>query len=205
MKRTSKHLVIATVALVLTVAAMIGATLAIFSDTTANQNNHLQAGNLSVVLQQTSFEGERADAQGLKEHFVNNDVVDLKQSTDKIFSLQNFLPGMYATSNMKITNSGSVAFDYKVLVNGVEVEGANSQALMSQIKIVVKQGNVVKGEFLLSDVPTDGVAVGTVLVGSDNKQDFSVTAMFVPSDDNNSAKLGAVSFDLTIVATQKIN
>lgn len=205
MKRTSKHLVIATVALVLTVAAMIGATLAIFSDTTANQNNHLQAGNLSVVLQQTSFEGERVDAQGLKEHFVNNDVVDLKQSTAKIFNLQNFLPGMYATSNMKITNSGSVAFDYKVLVNGVEVEGANSQALMSQIKIVVKQGNVVKGEFLLSDVPTDGVAVGTVLVGSDNKQDFSVTAMFVPSDDNNSAKLGAVSFDLTIVATQKIN
>ena len=101
------------------ISMLIGATYAVFNDTSSTNVNTIQAGTLEVQLVDedgNSLEGETVS-------FVGGD--DLKWEPD----------GVYELEPVYIANKGDIAFQYKIEVTGIDGSSNLNQFITWSVKV----------------------------------------------------------------------
>ena len=201
-KDKMKILLSASVLGMLGVSLLVGGTYALFSGS-ANAKTHLKAGNLNVSLVRTHYSKTVLNAKGYLETEEKDEIVDFTNDTDKnIFGLNDeevIVPTSKFSADLKISNNGSVAFDYTVkLDTDITNSGSN---LINQLEV-----KVVKGDYTITkklSECTNSTIFSGVMATSDKACEFTVSLEFLNLNTNNSAKEEKASFDLTVEATQK--
>ena len=102
---TKKALISSVVSLLLCVSMLLGTTYAWFTDSVTSNNNIIKSGNLDIELEYLAADGDW-------------DTVDA--DTNVFMESALWEPGHTEVVYLKITNQGSLAFDYKLSVNIVE-------------------------------------------------------------------------------------
>ena len=212
-KKRVRALVLAIATLLCCLVLITGATYALFAkDVTLP--SHLHAGQLDVELVRESYVWKHIDENGFvstkkSPAGAERDFSDTTTDEDNIFGLtENDLtaPGCTYTANLRLTNTGDVAFKYWVVV---ELDGAvNELAGQLQISIAVEGVSVMTEDVFLADA-VDGLSFGEekglAVVGikaPHNVSHFSVSVTFVNVEENNAARNQEVTFDLTVYAEQ---
>ena len=136
-KRKLRALLVAGLMIMLCTALLVTGTFALFSSE-AKVENHLQAGTLTIKLERTRLAKNRLDdVTGYMKTEENNTTVDFTAATtENIFGIgENELvaPTSSYEATMKLSNTGSVAFDYVVNIKLTSV----SNALAEQMKVYV--------------------------------------------------------------------
>lgn len=193
--------------LTMSVSVLVFSTLALFTDT-AETNNRIEAGTLEIGLYETALDGNRLNEEGRFESLpALTEAVDLETYDGKLIEMESACPGMWREATLELRNAGSTtAFHYSVTICGVEAEGESSLALYEQINVTVTDKSGQTTEFKLSEAASaDGktVELGTMLA-NETAHTFKVKAEFEDSENNNLAKLGSVSFDIRVTATQVV-
>lgn len=197
MTKKTPVLLAACTTIMLCVALIAVGTYALFSDS-LTVKNHLQAGTLQVKLERTALKWAELDnSTGYMKEGSNTNVVDFTQATNEnIFGIAadtKIVPGCFYEATLKLTNSGSVAFDYAV---DIVLDGI-SNALAEQLNVTVD--TVDKGAL---SVGTTTVASGA-LAKNEATRTFVVKIEFVNNNDiNNDAQALLVNFDLIVTAIQ---
>lgn len=206
-KRKLRALLVAGLMIMLCTALLVTGTFALFSSE-AKVENHLQAGTLTIKLERTHLVKNRLDdVTGYMKTEENNITVDFTAATtENIFGIgENELvaPTSSYEATMKLSNTGSVAFDYVVNIKLTSV----SNALAEQMKVYVDGVDTGKH---LSDFVADGsgnlaaIASGK-MAKNDAAKTFTIKIEFenLANDVNNNAKDKVVEFDMIVTAVQR--
>ena len=102
MKTTKKSLLTSVVALFLCVAMLSGTTFAWFTDSVTSSSNIIQSGNLDIEMYWSENNVDWKNADGA--------------DSEPIFSNDKWEPGYTEMRYLKVTNEGSLAFQYKMLL-----------------------------------------------------------------------------------------
>lgn len=203
MRSKIKVLIASAFAIVGAAALIVAGTYALFSDS-ISIDNHLQAGTLKVKLERTNLKwAELNPATGYLVEQLDDEVKDFTKSstrTENIFGLDDevlVVPAAFYEVTMKLSNDGSVAFDYTVNI----VLTSESNALAEQLKVTV--GGDAENPKYLSDVETI-LASGT-LDKTEGSSFITVTIRieFMNQNNNNDAQDLKVDFDLMVKAIQR--
>lgn len=186
------------VGLVLFGGIAVGATFALFSDS-STINSHVEAGTLELGFTRTKLSGTKLNADGKLEDFEDSNPVDLKESQEDIFTFDEVVPTLYQEATLKVDNLGTLAFDYSIKFDATE--GAET-ALANQLEVTVTQGETeVKKDTLARVLAEDSyIPLGSLDAGG--SADFVVKIEFLDTADNNSAKNTTLSFDFTLYCEQ---
>ena len=112
MKNTKRALLLSALAIVMSVAMLIGSTFAWFTDSASTAVNTIQSGTLKVELEYQKADGSWADAEGLTLNWVTAD-----GRTDNIL----WEPGCtYNLPKLRVRNAGNLALKYQVVVTGIK-------------------------------------------------------------------------------------
>ncbi len=204
-RHISRRLILALVTMLLCIALLIGGTYALFSASSI-VTNHLVAGNLTAKLVRESYSYDTLDESGYIVHHPGTETnTDFSAATNEnLFGLAKdayIAPGCKFTANMALTNEGTVAFNYWIVI---QLKG-DSNALAEQLQVTVQVGEQ-KTEQSLSkglSIGSDKNPIGVVELGG-SKATFSVTVEFTDNDDNNAAEDQQVYFDFTVFAMQAV-
>ncbi len=209
MKNKKTALIGASASALLGMAALVGGTYALFSDS-ATVSNHLRAGSLRISLVRTSLKKASLDSSGYIVETIDDVEKDFTEETnDNIFGIgesEYVVPCSSYTANMRLINGkkengvykrSSVAFGYDVKI---VLGDSSDETLSSQLRITVGQGSTEKSD-KLSEFGSDAILSG-VMETTDESSDFWVKVEFVDQDDNNDAQSKEISFDLVVEATQ---
>ncbi len=205
MKKRRKTLLIAVLALCISTLLAVGGTYALFTDK-VEVNNHLKAGNLDVGLERISYiENVLNNETGLmNQSEENKDVIDLTKDSKVLFSAENAVPTSWYQATIRVSNKGSVAFNYGMKILWNENGKANNaqMAFADQMHITVTDSTGKAVTFKLSDCANNAVNLGDMLKGE--AETFTVKAEFINDNAvNNAAMLATLKFDLQVYATQK--
>ena len=111
-KSTKRALLGSSMAMVLCLAMLIGATFAWFTDTASTGVNKIQAGNLDVALEMKDAAGQWVSAEGKTLDFVK--AADAK---DEAILWE---PGCtYTLPELRVVNNGNLALKYKLVISGI--------------------------------------------------------------------------------------
>ncbi len=209
MKRKSAALVGASASALLGMAALVGGTYALFTDS-ATVTNHLKAGTLKISLVRTKLTKASIDSDGYIAETVDSIEKDFTGETgENVFGLEDgefIVPCSSYTANMRIYNGlkengsyvkSAVAFSYSVKI--VLGEGSD-QALSEQLEITVGQGTKEDTK-KLSEIGSDAILTGD-MKKTDESADFWVKAEFLDLEENNDAQGQKADFDLVVEAVQ---
>lgn len=218
--KKKRSLLIACSVIMLCVCVIVGMSYALFTDS-VTVNNHLQAGNLKVVLKRTNLEYSVLDEYGELPISRDTTVVDFTTSTfaDKnVFGLDSsdilIVPGSYFDAKMKIENAGTTAFNYTVnikLTDPATEETVN--ALAKQLRVTFTDHNGNTQSKMLSELLAGEQFDGAKLKKGESET-FRVRIDFVDDREynvglaqndrivNNAAMSQLVKFDLIVNATQ---
>ena len=217
MEKRRRILLTSSAVILICLSVAIGATLALFSDSTTVQT-HLTAGDLEADLWRTNLEYSSLDEEGM---LVKTNVYqDLDMSNTTLTEANAFgldteeiriIPGSFIKADMEIRNTGNVAFNYtvKLIFSGDNTKSKDAFAKQLMITITDTSGN--KSEPMALDKFTlDGedyvVLQGLIKVSTvENviaKDSFSIKVEFIDNDDNNLAQAATASFDLIVEAVQ---
>lgn len=220
MKKRTRTLLSASVLLMLSVATLVGATYALFTDT-AKINNHLQAGNLNISLLRNSLTKNTLNSLGYLKESTDTTVVDFTGTTNKnIFGLENdevIVPASSFKADLELINGkknsdnsftkSSVAFSYTVKIV-VDSTTSNSD-LVSQLNVTVTEPKTDgEGDDEVANGTLNNFTDFTLFTGVMNKEDeskkFSVKLDFKNLDpvENNKAQDKEATFDLIVEAVQ---
>ena len=112
MKNTKRALLLSALAVVMSVAMLIGSTFAWFTDSASTAVNTIQSGTLKVELEYQKADGTWADAEGLTLNWVTAD-----GRTSNIL----WEPGCtYELPKLRVRNAGNLALQYQVVVTGIK-------------------------------------------------------------------------------------
>lgn len=196
-KRNSNRLVIiaACIAILLSLSAIVGGTLALFTANVGISNNVLQAGSLSVKLERTSLQSTYLDETGILiagQDVPDNPAKDFSNSSENVFGLGSgdlIVPCSKYIATMRLTNTGSVAFDFTAALsvsdNDVNVKLAEQLTLK------------------LYDMNDNEISSGTVYAGTNNTFAFKVVLEFNDLTNNNDVMNAIANVNLAIACTQK--
>ena len=195
---TKKILAISCVIIMLCTTLIVGASYALFNET-ISVGNHLQAGNLDADLTRTNLKYAVLDTDGvLRTYEDGNDVNFTGATNENIFGLNGdrIVPGSYFEAEMKLSNNGTVAFDYEVEIKLL----GNSGEFANQLQVTVTSGNEtetlklseINGKLVITD--------GRMPINSNTT--FTVKVEFIDSDNNNAAQNQTCAFDLVVTAVQ---
>ena len=106
-KSTKRAIIVSVMALVLCFSMLIGTTLAWFTDTVESASNIIKTGNLDVEM-------DWADGTKAIPGDDSNDWIDA--STGAIFNYDKWEPGYTEVRHIKISNEGTLALKYKVII-----------------------------------------------------------------------------------------
>lgn len=201
-KSKLRILLTASVLTMLSVTLLAGGTYALFTSNTSVKN-HLKAGNLNVSLLRTKYSKTVLDNDGYLVTKEDNETVDFTKANDKnIFGLEEselIVPTSKFSADLKMSNNGSVAFDYKITLDLDKTKSGSH--LIDQLEITIKDSD---GSYSKKLSECDNFAIYSgVMSTSDNAKEFKISLEFVNSDSNNEAKNEEAYFDLIVEATQK--
>lgn len=203
MRSKIKVLIASAFAIVGAAALVVAGTYALFSDS-ISIDNHLQAGTLKAKLERTSLNMVTLDPETgyLVEHS-DDEIKDFTESSmlsENIFGLEEdslIVPAAFYEVTMKLSNDGSVAFDYTVNI----VLTSESNALAEQLKVTV-DGDAENAKYL-SDGETI-LASGTLdKTEGSSFITFTIRIEFMNQNNNNDAQDLKVDFDLMVKAIQR--
>ena len=103
MKTTKKSLFASIVALLLCLSMLLGTTFAWFSDSVKSENNIITTGELKIGMYWSKNNVDWQIAEG--------------DTANPIFSHDNWEPGYTEVRYIKVTNEGSLAFEYQMLLD----------------------------------------------------------------------------------------
>ena len=104
-KQTKKALLLATFTLIVCLGMFIGTTYAWFTDSVSSAGNIIQTGKLDVNMQW---------AKGTEDP---SDTTVWNEASVKMFTNNNWEPGYAEARHIKISNEGTLAFKYKVVIS----------------------------------------------------------------------------------------
>ena len=201
-----RAVLVASMTIMLCMILMVSGTYALFSSETKVEN-HLQAGSLKVTLMRTRLVKNKLDENTgyMKPEENNNDVDFSVATTENVFGIgtdELVAPSSSYEAFMKLTNSGSVAFDYKVAIKLTSV----SNELAQQMKVYVD--GVATGKHLsdyLAQADGSLVTIVTGKMAKGSEKAFSVKIEFenLSNEVNNAAQLQDASFDMVVSAVQR--
>lgn len=207
-KSKIRTLLMACVMIMLCAAMIVGGTFALWTKDVTVQN-HLVAGSLNVGLVRTSLQKTYIDQTTgyLVTSPEDTTEVDFSGSTtDNVFGIQSnelIVPYSAYSARLKLSNNGSVAFTYDIIIKLT----STSNALASQLKVYVAEGDgALEDKGFLSDYATEnGTAIVSTQTMAKNTaaKEFTVKIEFVNNTSNDSAQGQEAEFDLLIKAVQK--
>ena len=212
MKSTNRKraLLVSASVILLCMTIIVGMTWALFTDT-QKVNNHLQAGDLSIMLKRTELTKTTLNAQGkLVTSAPDTTTKNFSNPTDEnVFGIvegEKIVPGTKYVAKMQIENHSDVAFGYWIEI--VCKDKTNGADLAKQLKVTVNTGSDASAS--VSDGLTVGSSsnyVGELIIGA--TAEFTVTVEFLDSfvaenniDHNDLAQGENLSFDLVVHAVQ---
>ena len=111
-KSTKRALLGSSMAMVLCLAMLIGATFAWFTDTASTGVNKIQAGNLDVALEMKDAAGQWVSAEGK--------TLDFVKAADAKGEAILWEPGCtYTLPELRVVNNGNLALKYKLVISGI--------------------------------------------------------------------------------------
>ena len=188
MTKTKRSIIMSILMLLLCVAAMAGATYALFSDN-VGFNQHLQAGTLEITLER--IELEKAELDNKSGFIVKNPdtngkpderVIDFSgNQPENVFGIDKtdkIVPGTWYEATFSIQNKSDVAFGYWIEIVCDDNDKINGKDLAKQLKVTVNSDNAFVGEGLV--VPsTAGTFIKVLPVGESDI--FTVKVEFLDS------------------------
>ncbi len=168
-------------------------------------NNHLSvsAGDLEVGLYRISYTEYVFDEED--GNFQNTNRVDLTVDNSALFSITNAVPSGWYQTTLEVSNLGATAFDYgmRILWEANDDPTDNDEVFASQIRITVTSEHLNEPVvFMLDECSENDIPLGYLSVNAP-AQTFTVKAEFVNSDENSSAMLATLAFDVQVYAIPK--
>jgi len=122
-KKTTKYALLSSVmAMVLSVAMLMGTTFAWFTDTASTAVNKIQAGKLDIALEMKNAGGNWVNAEGETLGWVAAD----GRGQDEIL----WEPGCtYELQPVVIKNNGNLALKYKIVITGIQGDAELNEAI----------------------------------------------------------------------------
>ena len=203
-----RALIVSAAIILLCLTVIVGLTFALFTD--GDQvKNHLQAGDLEILLTRTNLEYRYLDTQGQwKVATVEGDFDFTTSNDDNVFGLDSrnivIVPGCYFNADMKVENVGNVAFTYYVRIDlrGQE-EDTKVNALAEQLDVTITYADGTVTKNALSEMLNGHTVLAGTMLENDPAQTFNVEVYF--RDDttiNNAAQTQLAEFDLIVSAVQ---
>ena len=189
--------------ILLCMTVIAGMTFALFTDGDSVKN-HLQAGDLEVLLTRTDLEYRYLSADGEWKTVTEEADLDFTTSTENnVFGLDSkdirIVPGSYFNADMQVDNVGNVAFTYEVSIKML----GEVNALAEQLEVTVTKADGSTETKKLSEMVNGHTIMAGRMLEDDAPQTFNVDVYF--TDDtaiNNAAQTQLAEFDLVIIATQ---
>lgn len=197
-KKSSKRLTIvaACIAIALCLSSIVGGTLALFTQDISSSNNVLQAGNLNVKLERVALQSTYLDDDGILQQgpkTIHSTPVDFTDTDKNIFGLADtdvIVPRSKHIAYMKLTNLGTVAFDFTVTLQKTD-DPQKDKDLAEQLEVK------------LCDLQGNALTTGSVNKG-DNLE-FMIVLEFKDLSTNNAVMDAGALINVNINCTQKVN
>ena len=188
-------------------ALALGTTYGLYHETVSTQT-HLVAGTLKATLVRQKLTTVNLGEGGKFVRIVDDAEKDFSADTqDNIFGITpgtKVAPTSSFTAELRIGNSGDVAFFYyvEVICNSI----VSDTTFASLLKISVQPERGEKRETLVSEglsLGSESDGLGTVEAGG--AENFTVTLEFLDDDRSNSVESKFVMFDLRIHVVQNVS
>lgn len=210
-RKRVRTLLLAGLTIMLCMALLVGGTYALWSKK-VSVTNHLVAGNLDLELKRIALSKNMLDNE--TGYMTGNKVIQSEEdepvdlttgSGVNVFGIEEgelVVPTSSYEATLKLTNNGSVAFTYQIIIKLIEVDEKLAEQLM------VSVDGVEKG-YLSTFNAQDGQVVVASAVEKGQETTFRVKVEF--KDDaaegvtgivNNEAMEQEVEFDLIVKAVQ---
>ena len=204
MKNTKTKLLKSALALLLTVAMLVGSTFAWFTDSVTSKGNVIQSGSLDIEMYWTD------DVNSGDWH----NVEDAAYNT--IFNYNNWEPGSTDVKYIKLVNNGDLALNYKLAVTAQSSVGKLAEvinvyyaegAVALQNREDLSQLNAIG---LLSNVMNGGSSVSGTILAADQQSPLhpsgevilTVAMNMITTANNDYQNETSGKFTVTAVATQ---
>lgn len=188
-KKTTKYALLSSVmAMVLSIAMLIGTTFAWFTDTVTSGTNHIIAGNLDVKL----YHSDKAAT--------DEEVTPTTKLFDDIALWE---PGAMVYENFKIENAGSLALKYVFNLKVTNATVVDGKSLADVLKVAVVEGGVTAGDraaaLAQSFEPISSFDMRGALE-STKSQSFGIIIYWEPGENDNDYNLAgeALKADIAV-------
>ena len=214
-RRRTRAILLALMAIVLSVVLIAGGTFALFTDS-VSVRTHLKAGTLHITLVRTAHSYSILDDDGYLETTAVDDEEVAAADIVNAFGLPVdnqggldalIVPTSVLSATFEVQNNDTVAFSYSIelvaidATTGEEIDPEDRPALYGQLALKLTDS---QGDHAMSEEATSLTIAGTDVVTVGSSKEFTVTVTFKNLDDsiNNLAQDQEVYFDLVITAIQ---
>ena len=209
MKDIKRSLSSSIVSLVLCFVMLVGSTFAWFTDTATSEDNIIQTGKLDIGMYWSDNNQDWHNTEG--------------DSATPIFNYDNWEPGYTEVRYIKVTNDGSLAFKYHMLLSPNGTVGKLAEVIDVSYDIVSgntafaaptasdKQGSLTKVGTLKDLISNNGAVAGGVLLPESQSADGYYSGEIVvcisfhmqenAGNDYQDSSIGA-TFNINLYATQ---
>ena len=209
MKDIKRSLSSSIVSLVLCFVMLVGSTFAWFTDTATSEDNIIQTGKLDIGMYWSDNNQDWHNTEG--------------DSATPIFNYDNWEPGYTEVRYIKVTNDGSLAFKYHMLLSPNGTVGKLAEVIDVSYDIVSgntafaaptasdKQGSLTKVGTLKDLISNNGAVAGGVLLPERQSADGYYSGEIVvcisfhmqenAGNDYQDSSIGA-TFNINLYATQ---
>ena len=193
MKTTKRSMLASGLCLLLSVALLMGATFAWFTDSVTNTGNTIQAGNLDVGFQY----------RGLTSSDAYQDVPTKEGEMGKLFVTEDWEPGRSQGLDLKVSNNGSLALKWQLYFTNVTCTGADIADVLDVYVGAADAQSVEEMTMVgtLSQVAANSGYVDGGELTAQNGKEFSVV-LKMQEGAGNDYQGATVTFDVELRATQ---
>ena len=193
-----RALLVSSITIMICVALLVCGTYALWSKQTTLET-HLVAGKLDLKLERTKLTKTALDDNGYLAETTDTATLDLTSASDaNVFGIEEdelIVPASSYEAELKITNTGDVAFKYDIVIKLGEID----EHLKDQLKVSVNNGT---SKALSEFGEVDGSVVVSNSVVKSGNSTFTIKIEFEDLDTNNDAMEESVDFDLVVKAVQ---
>ena len=209
MNNTKRSILNSIISLVLCFVMLVGSTFAWFTDTATSEDNIIQTGKLDIGMYWSDNNQDWHNTEG--------------DSATPIFNYDNWEPGYTEVRYIKVTNDGSLAFKYHMLLSPNGTVGKLAEVIDVSYDIVSgntafaaptasdKQGSLTKVGTLKDLISNNGAVAGGVLLPESQSADGYYSGEIVvcisfhmqenAGNDYQDSSIGA-TFNINLYATQ---
>ena len=202
-KSLKRALLCALLAMVICVSMLIGATFAWFTDSVTSAGNKIIAGSLDVDLSYKNYEGKWISISEDPNPIFGgeNSIAATANNADTLWE-----PGKTQVVYFAISNNGSLALKYQVVLTVVDPDGSKMYEVMQFAIVPDAEDSVDAWKDLEADTkitPVEGTQVVTkdVPLSANSTHNFALV-VHMNEEAGNEYQGKSVEFDITVLATQ---